>query len=129
MSEEILQIEQQVEQQKQPHHHHAHAETLAPTTTIMGITLPIPLYTTVFIILGILTVIEVLLAELIDSDLKIPLLLGIAAAKAALVVMFYMHLKTDSRAFALAFLIPLGLAILCTLFLISVPSTGGYFGA
>ncbi|PJF30543.1 MAG: hypothetical protein CUN52_03940 [Phototrophicales bacterium] len=125
MSEETM----PVEHTEQSHKHHAHAETLAPTTTIMGITLPMPLYTTVFMILGILTVTEVLLAELIEGDIKIPLLLGIAVAKGALVVMFYMHLKTDSRAFALAFLVPLGLAILCTLFLIAVPSTGGYFGA
>ncbi len=125
MSEETM----PVESTKENHAHHAHAETLAPTTKILGMTLPMPLYTTVFSILAILTVIEVLLAEIIDSDIKIPLLLGIAVAKGALVVMFYMHLKTDSRAFALAFLIPLGLAILCTLFLIAVPSTGGYFGA
>lgn len=117
-----------VEHQEATHTHDAHAETLAPTTKILGMTLPMPLYTTVFSILAVLTVTEVLLAELIDSDLKIPLLLGIAVAKGALVVMFYMHLKTDSRAFALAFLVPLGLAILSILFLIAVP-TGGYFGA
>jgi len=122
MSEETL------TEKHESHAHDAHAETLAPTTKILGITLPMPLYTTVFMILGVLTIIEVLLAEAIDSDIKIPLLLGIAVAKGTLVVMFYMHLKTDSRAFALAFLIPLGLAILSTLFLIAVP-TGGYFGA
>jgi len=124
MSEEVTHTEN-----TESHAHEAHAETLAPTTKILGMTIPMPLYTTVFMILGVLTVTEVLLAEAIDSDLKIPLLLGIAVAKGALVVMFYMHLKTDSRAFALAFLVPLGLAILSTLFLISVPSTGGYFGA
>lgn len=118
-----------VEHQEETHHHDAHAETLAPTTKLLGMTLPMPLYTTVFSILAVLTMIEVLLAEIIESDIKIPLLLGIAVAKGALVVMFYMHLKTDSRAFVLAFLVPLGLAILSSLFLIAVPSTGGYFGA
>lgn len=125
MSEEVT----HTEHTESHAHDDAHAETLAPTTKILGMSLPMPLYTTVFAILGVLTVTEVLLAEAIESDLKIPLLLGIAIAKGALVVMFYMHLKTDSRAFALAFLIPLGLAILSTLFLIAVPSSGGYFGA
>ncbi|HRF96584.1 MAG TPA: cytochrome C oxidase subunit IV family protein [Aggregatilineales bacterium] len=124
MSEEITSIEH-----TESHTHDDHAETLAPTTKILGATLPMPLYTTVFVILAVLTVTEVLLAEAIEGDIKIPLLLGIAVAKGALVVMFYMHLKTDSRAFALAFLVPLILAILSTLFLLSVPSTGGYFGA
>jgi cytochrome c oxidase subunit 4 len=116
-------------EQHDAHAHDAHAETLAPTTKIMGMTLPMPVYTTVFAILGVLTVIEVILAEVIEGDIKIPLLLGIAFAKATLVVMFYMHLKTDSRAFALALIVPVILAILSTLFLIAVPSTGGYFGA
>lgn len=121
MSDETMPVEHTEEN----HAHDAHAETLAPTTTILGITLPMPLYTTVFSILAVLTVTEVLLAEIIDGDIKIPLLLGIAVAKGALVVMFYMHLKTDSRAFALAFIVPLVLAILSTLFLIAMP-TGGY---
>ncbi|MDZ4670136.1 MAG: cytochrome C oxidase subunit IV family protein [Phototrophicales bacterium] len=116
MSEEMMPIEHT------EHAHDAHAETLAPTTTILGMTFPVPLYTAVFFILGALTIIEVLLAEIIDGDIKIPLLLGIAVAKGTLVVMFYMHLKTDSRAFALAFIVPLILAILSILFLIAVPS-------
>ena len=124
MSEEIAPIEH-----TETHAHNDHAETLAPTTTILGVTLPMPLYTTVFMILGGLTIIEVLLSVAITSDLKIPLLMGIAVAKGALVVLFYMHLKTDNRAFALAFIVPLVLALLSTLFLLAVPSTGGYFGA
>lgn len=123
MSEELAPIEQT---ESHTHAHDAHAETLAPTTTLLGITIPMPLYTVVFGILGVLTIIEVLLAELIDSDVKIPLLLGIAVAKATLVVLFYMHLKTDSRAFAIAFIVPVVLAVLSTVFLIAVPSTGGY---
>lgn len=125
MSEELMHTEH-----PDTHTHDDHAETLAPTTSLLGMTIPMPLYTTVFSILGVLTIIEVLLAELIDVEIiKIPLLLGIAVAKATLVVLFYMHLKTDERAFALAFIVPVLLALLSVLFLIAVPSTGGYTGA
>ena len=95
------------------------------TTVLLGKEFPVPLYTSVFIALGVLTVIEVLISNF-DNDLKIVPLLVIAAAKALLVVVFYMHLKTDSRVFALILAVPLGIAIIATLFLLAVPSSGGY---
>jgi caa(3)-type oxidase subunit IV len=105
----------------------AHAELHhGDVTVFMGKEYAIPIYTSVFIALGVLTVIEVLIAEIIRSDIKIPLLLGIALAKAFLVVLFYMHLKTDSRVFALTLAVPLGVGILSVLFLLAVPATGGY---
>ncbi|GAB4515537.1 MAG: hypothetical protein OHK0046_19250 [Anaerolineae bacterium] len=100
--------------------HDAHGDT----TVFMGREYPLPIYTSVFLALGALTVIEVLLAEIISSDIKIPFLMGIAVAKALLVVLFYMHLNKDSRIFALVLGLPLGLGLLATLYLLGVPPTG-----
>lgn len=93
------------------------------TTTLFGRTYDIPIYTAVFMALGVLTIIEVLTAELFADieAIKIPVLLGIALAKALLVVIFYMHLNTDSRVFALTLALPLGVALLSALFLLAVP--------
>jgi caa(3)-type oxidase subunit IV len=103
--------------------HDHHGDTIA----IFGLELPYPLYTVIFFALGALTIIEVLFAEIFYSveAIKIPVLLGIAFAKASLVVIFYMHLNTDSRIFALTLAVPLGIALLSTLFLLSIPA-GSY---
>lgn len=108
--------------------HDAHAMMLSDTTTLFGRELPYPIYTLVFFALGVLTLTEVILAELLmDVEVvKVPVLLGIATAKALLVVIFYMHLNTDSRVFALTLFIPVGIALLSTLFLLSVPHSASY---
>lgn len=117
---EQIHTESQAEHHAEPQAHHG------DKTVLFGKTYNIPIYTTVFMTLGVLTVTEVLIAEIISSDAKIPLLLGLAVAKALLVVLFYMHLKDDSRVFAVALAVPLGMAILSALFLLSIPATGGY---
>lgn len=99
---------------RDPHH--------GDTTVFMGREYNVPLYTSVFFALGVLTFTEVLLAELIASDAKIPLLLGIMVAKALLVVLFYMHLKDDNRVFAVALAVPVSFATLATLFLLAIPT-------
>ncbi len=69
-----------------------------------------PNYVAVFLGLAALT-----LAEVGVTFLPIPqppFLLALMTAKAALVALFYMHLKTDSRWYAYLFLIPLPFAIL-----------------
>lgn len=101
--------------------HDAHGDT----TVLFGRELPFPIYTVVFIGLAILTLIEVILAEVISGDIKIPILVAIAVAKAYLVVYYYMHLNTDSRVFALTLALPVGIALLSALFLFAVPS-GSY---
>lgn len=95
------------------------------TTVIFGRELPYPVYTVVFMALGILTVTEVTLSELLAEieTLKIIALLGIAFVKASLVALFYMHLKDDDRAFALAFGVPAAMVILSILFLLGVPTS------
>lgn len=99
------------------------------TTTIAAfgrtVTLPVPIYTAVFGLLAALTLIEVMIAEVITAEvLKIPLLVGIAIVKALLVVIFYMHLRSDSRVFALTLLLPVLVALLSMLYLLGVPPTG-----
>lgn len=99
--------------------HDAH---LSDTVHLLGreITVQGGIYTVVFVALAVLTVIEVLLSEL-ESDIVIPLMLAIAVGKALLVVMFYMHLRTDSRIFALVLALPLGIALLSVMYLMAVP--------
>lgn len=94
------------------------------TTVFMGRTFPFPLYTFVFLVLGAITIVEVALSQLPHGFLTAPLLLALSASKAILVVMFYMHLREDSRIFALALIIPLILALVAATFLLTVPITG-----
>lgn len=102
--------------------HETHAEH-AETTVVFGRELPFPLFTVVFLALGILTIVEVLLGSM-EGGLRIPLLLGLAGVKAYLVVYFYMHLKSDSRIFALVLLVPLFVALVSMLFVLITPHSG-----
>ncbi len=52
------------------------------------------------------------------------LLIAFSATKAILVVLFYMHLREDSRMFAFALILPLFIALVSALFLLTVPPTG-----
>lgn len=94
------------------------------TTVFMGRTFPVPLYTFVFLVLGGITIIEVALSQLPRGFLTAPILLALSASKAILVVMFYMHLREDSRIFAFALIVPLILAVVASMFLLTVPITG-----
>ena len=58
-------------------------------------------YLAIAVVLGILTVVELWAAHL--PTLKIPVLLTLTVAKAALVALWYMHLKFDSRLFSALF--------------------------
>jgi heme/copper-type cytochrome/quinol oxidase subunit 4 len=81
------------------------------------ITLPGGLYTLVFIVLAVVTLVEVVLAESpLPPQISYPLLAALSVAKAVLVVLYYMHLLQDSRIFAWAFGIPLGMASLIVVF-------------
>jgi cytochrome c oxidase subunit 4 len=90
-------------------------ELFGRTITVMG-----GIYTVVFGALAVLTLIEVLLGSL-AGDWRIPILVAIAVCKAALVVLFYMHLRSDSRIFAIVLAIPLGIALVSMIFLLGVP--------
>ncbi len=65
-------------------------------------------YVTVFVILAILTAIEVWVGSLaVAKSLQIGVLLALAAGKAALVALFYMHLRYDDRVIVLIAASPL----------------------
>ncbi len=72
-----------------------------------------PNYLLIFIGLGILTAIEIALTTSLSESVRIPILLFLAFLKAALVALYYMHLKNDSRVFALFFLM--------AIFLLAIP--------
>jgi len=93
------------------------------TTVFRGKVYDIPLYTSVFLVLGVLTIIEVLVAEIFTADaITIPVNLGLAVTKAFLVVYYYMHLNTDSRVFRWTLLVPIGVGLLSAMFLFAIPT-------
>lgn len=116
------------------HNNHAHSDTVV----ILGreITVEGGIYTVVFGALGILTILEVLFADLLNNliagtpdagfltAIKAILLLGMAVFKSTLVILFYMHLKDDNKILAVVLLLPLMIAALSVMFVLSIPPTG-----
>lgn len=69
-------------------------------------------YVAVAIILTIITLVEVGVFYVpAFRPVLVPVLLVLSAAKFALVVMFYMHLKSDHKLFTLVFSVPLLFAV------------------
>src|SRR6476660_5049418 len=94
--------------------------------SFVGRTFPVPVYTGVFVLLGVITVVEVAISQLFErSPILIAIMLLLATTKAGLVVWFYMHLNKDNRIFLACLMIPVVLVVLAVLFLSIVP-TGGY---
>ncbi len=107
-------------------HEIAHAHIPSDTTDVLGITLPFPIYTAVFVILAVLTVIEVVVGTGGSGAVIAIILAAIAFGKAYLVVSYYMHLRTDNRLFTYTLVFPLIVGILGILWLILVaPEAGG----
>jgi len=104
----------------------AHAPTHNRNEThVFGRVIPLPLYTVVFITLAAITIIEVIIAEVFPEGIfkTVPLVV-LSLGKAVMVVLFYMHLREDSRVFAFALILPLLIALVSAIFLLSVPITG-----
>jgi cytochrome c oxidase subunit 4 len=99
----------------------AHAPLHGDVTEVLGIVIPYPVYTVVFGALAVLTLLEVLVGTGAEGFLRIPLLLAIAIVKALLVVLYYMHLKADSRVYRWALAIPLFIALAAIVWLLAVP--------
>ena len=94
--------------------------------SFVGRTFPVPVYTGVFVLLGITTLVEVAISQLFErSGILIFIMLALATFKAGLVVWFYMHLNKDSRIFLACLLIPVVLVVVAVLFLSIIP-VGGY---
>ena len=76
-------------------------------------------YVVIAAVLGVLTLAEVAVVHIEVLDpVAVPLLLTLTAGKFALVVMFYMHLRYDSRIFTGVFVAPLFLAMFVVIALI-----------
>lgn len=107
--------------------HHDEHDHHSDTVQLPGgreITVPGGIYTVVFAILGILTIIEVISSEIFVDGLKIVILLGLAVAKATLVILYYMHLRHDNRFFAVVLIAPLLVTTLSVLYLFGIPPQG-----
>jgi cytochrome c oxidase subunit IV len=94
------------------------------TTTLFGRTFPYPIYTVVLAALAIATALEVIIGSMPHSVVTIPILLAIAIAKAALVVMYYMHLRYDSKLFTFVLLLPVFVAFVSLVFLLAAKPYG-----
>jgi cytochrome c oxidase subunit IV len=66
-------------------------------------------YVTVAVVLAAITALEITLAlgHFLPQQLTTVLLIGFTLAKAALVMLFYMHLKYDTRWYSLVLVFPL----------------------
>jgi caa(3)-type oxidase subunit IV len=66
-------------------------------------------YVTVAVALAIITAVEITLAlgHFLPQQLTVVLLIGFTLSKAALVMLFYMHLKYDTKWYSLALVFPL----------------------
>ena len=71
-----------------------------------------PNYFNVFLALAVLTLLEVGASFLPVPAIRLPLLIALMVAKVALVAMYYMHLKFDSRWYTAIFLFPLPFVLL-----------------
>jgi cytochrome c oxidase subunit 4 len=75
-------------------------------------------YFIVFVLLGLLTALEVWIAQLgLSRGALLWMLVGLAVAKALLVALFYMHLKDESRGLRWSLLVPLSIPVLLALVL------------
>jgi len=86
-------------------------------------------YVTVAAVLTVITLVEVGVFYIpAFHPVLAPVLLTLSATKFALVVMFYMHLKTDSHIFTMMFSVPLLIAVavgIALMFLFGVFALGG----
>lgn len=93
-----------------------------------------PNYIGVFVILGILTAIEIGITTLFHSTVgRVPVLLFLTVAKAMLVILYYMHLRFDNRIYSfffgmgvLAFAVPF---VISMVFLLAPPALTSVRGA
>lgn len=78
-----------------------------------------PPYFLVFVLLTVLTVIEIYISGLkIHRVEQISVLMAFATAKALLVVLYYMHLRYESRILSYILVIPLGIALMFVIVLL-----------
>jgi|SRR5579859_2780409 len=75
-------------------------------------------YLIVFGWLTLFTALEVLVAAIgLDESIRVPVLVVIAIIKALLVVLFYMHLRYDSRWYWVILAVPIAFVLLLSTYL------------
>lgn len=105
---------------------HHHSDSFVVPFIGMQMSLPGGIYTFVFIVLGILTALEVMAAESMESGaMTIVILLGAAIIKALLVMGYYMHLNRDTILYRVVLAFPFVIALVSVLFLVALPQAGG----
>ncbi len=70
-----------------------------------------PNYLVIFILLAVFTLIETLVSYVPQQNIKFPLLIILSVVKAVLVLLYFMHLKFDSRLFTYLFILGCVLSI------------------
>jgi len=117
--EDTVNAADMADQAKATFHPLPHA--IADDTVLFGYTIPLPLYTVIYAGLAIITLLEVIISSFPHSIFTtIPLIL-FSITKAVTVILFYMHLREDSRIFAFAIILPMFIALVASIFLLSVP--------
>jgi cytochrome c oxidase subunit IV len=70
----------------------------------------------VYVILALLTALEIWIATTtLAASVRTPALLASSFLKASLVAAFYMHLRSDSRAYLLIFVLPVAMVLVFAL--------------
>jgi caa(3)-type oxidase subunit IV len=105
--------------------HHAHSDEVVLPFLNQRFTIYGGMYTFIFGVLGVLTLIEAALTFLPENVFIIIVLVLLSLTKAYLVTMFYMHLNTDNKLFRWALIMPLAIVILSVAYLIFIPRLGG----
>lgn len=89
------------------HDHGAHAAH-GPSAALAAHPSHVKEYLVIFVILAVLTLLEVVLAQMgISKHLLAVALVGLALTKAAIVALYYMHLKSETKVLKLTVAIPL----------------------
>jgi len=72
-----------------------------------------PRYVAVAVVLAVITALEIVVAlgHFLPQQLATILLIGLTLSKAALVMLFYMHLKYDTRWYSLVLVFPLFMVV------------------
>ena len=65
-----------------------------------------PNYLLIFLVLTVLTILEVVLATRVSEVVRAPFLLGMSFIKAMLVILYFMHLRSDHPLYRIVFALP-----------------------
>jgi cytochrome c oxidase subunit IV len=84
-------------------------------------------YLGIFILLAVFTLVETMASYLQQNAIKFPVLIALSLVKAVLVLLYFMHLKFDSRIFSYLFIAGCVLSIpLILMMMIVMPIIASY---